>query len=422
MAIIIEPKWSLGWLEGFKSRNGIRKRKQHGEAALANIEGAEDRMVELRVIVQPYPLRDVYNMDETGLFWKATPDTTLATEALLGTKKQKARISLGNCSNADGSDKLSLLIIGSSLKPHCFSRNRINIASINIMWRHNKKAWMTTVIMLEWLTWFDKRIHGRKILLLIDGFSAHKAAVRILIENGSLKNTRVEFLPPNCTLVYQPLDQGIIANFKLLYRRYWLRFMVELSLRDENPIKQMHVLWAIRWSVEAWKEVIPQTIENCFIKSTLFGSRIGPRPRPQDYLDPPVINEMQQMAEQLLAAGRIYAIMNIREFIELPGEEVEDSSEDLIEHIVELYAGPDRDAETDEEAIEQPQIKLDEALIALQKLRLYEEQQSDSDRDVITTLSRHERRIQGRRPQNTKQQSIAMYFSVADRSITSLRA
>ena len=67
---------------------------------------------------------------------------------------------------------------------------------------------MTTVIMLKWLTWFDKRMHSRKILLLIDGFSAHKAAVRTLIENGSLKNTRVEFLPPNCTSVYQPLDQG----------------------------------------------------------------------------------------------------------------------------------------------------------------------------------------------------------------------
>ena len=128
-------------------------------------------------------------MDKTGLFWKAILDTILATKALLGTKKQKAQISLGNYSNVDGSDKLPLLIISLSLKPHCFTRNRINIALINIMWRHNKKAWMTTVIMLKWLTWFNKRIHGRKILLLIDGFSAHKAAVRILIENGSLKNT-----------------------------------------------------------------------------------------------------------------------------------------------------------------------------------------------------------------------------------------
>ena len=27
LAETVEPKWSLGWLEGFKSRNGIRKRK-----------------------------------------------------------------------------------------------------------------------------------------------------------------------------------------------------------------------------------------------------------------------------------------------------------------------------------------------------------------------------------------------------------
>ena len=67
-----------------------------------------------------------------------------------------------------------------------------------------------------------------------------------------------------------------------------------------------------------------------------------------------------------------------------------------------FYAGPDRDMETDEEVIDQPQIKLDEALAALQKLRLYEEQQSDSKRDVITALLRHECRIQGRRSQNTK--------------------
>ena len=60
------------------------------------------------------------------------------------------------------------------------------------------------------------------------------------------------------------------------------------------------------------------------------------------------------MAEQLLVAGRIYVVMNIWEFIELLGEEVEDLSEDLIEHVAELYAGPDRDAETDKEVIKQP--------------------------------------------------------------------
>ena len=71
------------------------------------------------------------------------------------------------------------------------------------------------------------------------------------------------------------------------------------------------------------------------------------------------------MAEQLLVIGRIRAVINIYNFIKLPGKEVEDLSEDLIKHIVELYAGSNRDAETDKEVIKQPQIKFNKALVAL---------------------------------------------------------
>ena len=49
-------------------------------------------------------------------------------------------------------------------------------------------------------------------------------------------------------------------------------------------------------------------------------------------------------------AGRIRNVINIRDFIKLLGEEVEDSAEDFIKQVVELYAGPDRDVETDEDS------------------------------------------------------------------------
>jgi hypothetical protein len=55
-------------LEGFKSYNNIRKRKQYGEAALVNMEGAEDRIIELRAIVAPYLPNNIYNIDKTELF------------------------------------------------------------------------------------------------------------------------------------------------------------------------------------------------------------------------------------------------------------------------------------------------------------------------------------------------------------------
>ena len=44
---------------------------------------------------------------------------------------------------------------------------------------------------------------------------------------------------------------------------------------------------------------------------------------------------------------------------------MEDLTEDLIKHIVELYVGPNCDIEIDKEVIKQPQIKLNKALNAL---------------------------------------------------------
>jgi hypothetical protein len=83
---------------------------------------------------------------------------------------------------------------------------------------------------------------------------------------------------------------------------------------------------------------------------------------------------MQQIAEQLRTAGRVRDVINICNCIELLGEEVEDSAEDLIKYIVELYVGPNRDEEIDEGDFIQPQIKVNKALQALQKPRLYKEQ------------------------------------------------
>ena len=48
---------------------------------------------------------------------------------------------------------------------------------------------------------------------------------------------------------------------------------------------------------------------------------------------------------------RIRAIIDIRNFINLPGKKVEDLLEDLIKSIVELYIGPNRDTEINKEVV-----------------------------------------------------------------------
>lgn len=51
------------------------------------------------------------------------------------------------CCNADGTDKLPLLIIGKFLKPRCMKN--INMDNLGVTYRENTKAWMTAVLFQE---------------------------------------------------------------------------------------------------------------------------------------------------------------------------------------------------------------------------------------------------------------------------------
>jgi len=78
---------------------------------------------------------------------------------------------------------------------------------------------MTGMVIEEYLRWFDKKIYGQKVLLLLDNFSRHELGVQLVRGLEGLENTRITWLPLNTTSHWQPLDQGIIASFKLYYRK-----------------------------------------------------------------------------------------------------------------------------------------------------------------------------------------------------------
>ena len=170
-----QPKFSTGWLDGFKNRHQIRKYRRHGEVGAVDNVVVETELKNIREHLKEYDNRDIFNMDETGLFWKMSPDGTLATQQTPGGKHEKARISVNFATNVTGTDKLPPWFIGKAANPRCFGRSGINIHNFRMVWRFNQKAWMTGRIFKEYLLWFDNRMTGRKVILLIDGFSAHKA-------------------------------------------------------------------------------------------------------------------------------------------------------------------------------------------------------------------------------------------------------
>ena len=96
-----------------------------------------------------YRPEDVYNADETGLFFRMTPNQTLATKTVKGMKKDKNRITVLLCTNATGTDKLKPLVIGKSAKPRCFKH--IPKANLGTEYEANKKAWMKAEVFERWV-------------------------------------------------------------------------------------------------------------------------------------------------------------------------------------------------------------------------------------------------------------------------------
>ena len=86
-----------------------------GESAGVDRELVSDGREIAASVVKGYNLCDVFNMDETGLFFRMLPDKYLSTnDKVKGCKKIKDRITVALCSNANGSEKLKPLVIGKS--------------------------------------------------------------------------------------------------------------------------------------------------------------------------------------------------------------------------------------------------------------------------------------------------------------------
>lgn len=126
------PRKGNGWLQGFKQRNGIRCIKVKGERASADESAAEQFILEFTndVVMGEYTPNNIYNADETGIFWKILPDSTLSLSSekqAYGSKLSKDRITLMVCANTSGTHKVDLMGIGKSARPRGFPKERSSL-------------------------------------------------------------------------------------------------------------------------------------------------------------------------------------------------------------------------------------------------------------------------------------------------------
>jgi len=249
-------------------RHGLRFREMHGEAVSVDVAAVQEGRLAMQDVTRHYALRDVWNMDETGLMYRSAKVRGICKSNTPGLKKDKTRITLALAANADGSEKRDAFFIGKARRPHCFQRKDGD--ELGFYYRNNKKAWMTKCLYTEWIKQFDSemRAAGRDILLLVDNASSHD------LDSGVLTNITVQKLPPNTTSVLQPMDAGIIAAMKSGYRERHMELAVnraDETMSDTTPdgksIYYVDQLQGMRWGESAWQDVSQETIANCFRKT-----------------------------------------------------------------------------------------------------------------------------------------------------------
>ena len=251
---------SNGWHARFKERNNIHQLRVCGESAGVTPETVDGWQKEtLPAIIADYEPRDIFNADETGLFYRMTPDKTLAFsgEECHGTKQNKDRLTVMLCANMDGSEKLKPLVIGKSKNPRSFK----HVRTLPVTYTANKKAWMVSEEFISWVKKLDRRFaaENRKVLLFVDNCSAHPQVT-------GLEAVKLQFFPPNTTSHLQPMDQGVIMSFKTHYRRRLVKRLLQSYEVGETPAP-ITVKDAIDLLHASWQQVTDTCIAHCYRKA-----------------------------------------------------------------------------------------------------------------------------------------------------------
>ena len=250
---------SNGWFDRWKNRHEVAFKAISGEAQSCTLEmTASWKESTLPTLLSKYVLRDIFNADEFGLFYKALPHKSmhLKSENCVGGKCSKVHLTGLAAASAAG-EKLPMFVVGKSHKPRCFN----GVRNLPCRYRAQNKSWMDSHLFEEWVRKQDRKFEreGRKVALVVDNCPAH-------LHVANLKAINLVFLPPNTTCKTQPMDQGVIRATKPYYRASVMRKYIDAVDKDKTA-PNISVLDAMTILTGAWNKVTPETIQNCFKKA-----------------------------------------------------------------------------------------------------------------------------------------------------------
>uniref|UniRef100_A0A8C9AJD4 Tigger transposable element derived 5 n=1 Tax=Prolemur simus TaxID=1328070 RepID=A0A8C9AJD4_PROSS len=327
-------KASHGWFWRWQKRHGISSQRFYGDARPpapgptprppvkeepALPPGADSLPDRAPAAPPPaeggYGDEQIYNANVTGLYWKLLPEQTAALDAGdpgaggCGRRWRGDRVTVLLAANLTGSHKLKPLVIGQLPDPPSLRHH--NQDKFPASYRYSPDAWLSRPLLRGWF--FEEFVPGvkrylrrsclqQKAVLLVAHPPSPSPATRMPALEESEETplrcrpeplgppeelqtpdgaVRVLFLSKGSSRAHipAPLEQGVVAAFKQLYKRELLRLAVScasgspLDFMRSFMLKDMLYLAGLSWDL-----VQAGSIERCW----LLGLRAAFESRPAE--------------------------------------------------------------------------------------------------------------------------------------------
>lgn len=260
MQLPTDLSFSNGWVSSFMERHQLKLKKNHrgdrnhaarnpttrtestpspssepmsGRHSVENV-GLLTTQLELpryNELLHLYAPRDIFSMDEVGLFYCLEPKKTKSRRTSLANSKSKVRITLTLAVNMDASEKLEQAFVGVARSPSSFQQQTAQELRFG-QYYYNSNAWMTGPIFQDWVLQLNHAMleQNRRILMLVDDAPSHVEM--------DLSNVRTLVLPPKRS---HPFSVGVTRTFKTLFRIRHLAHAVDQAEIGETNVFEVRV-------------------------------------------------------------------------------------------------------------------------------------------------------------------------------------
>uniref|UniRef100_A0A8B9QNW7 Tigger transposable element derived 5 n=1 Tax=Anas platyrhynchos TaxID=8839 RepID=A0A8B9QNW7_ANAPL len=251
-------KASHGWFWRWQKRHGISSQRIYGE-------NEQTPTVPPKTLPSSFPLspvadtggygdEQIYNANVTGLYWKLLPHQRPAP---------RHRVTVLLAANLTGAHKLKPLVVGGLRQPPSLRHH--NQDKFPACYRYGPEARLGPALLRAWF--FEDFVPGVKRYLRRS--CLQQKAVLLLRGGGSAGGGG---------RIPAPLEQGVVAAFKQLYKRELLRLAVScgggggpVDFVRSFLLKDMLYLAGLSWDL-----IPPGAIEKCW----LLGLRAAFEPQP----------------------------------------------------------------------------------------------------------------------------------------------